>query len=239
MDRGSWVMAANRRLELPECLFGVGAVGGGTSPAMGGILIVGAETRRRSSVRSVTDMIRSALDPLCHRILMPVRLRADSDLSSCVRIAEEVHRLDGYPVYRPADLRQFLASSDALAAWVAEEHGDIVGHVALHQRSSASVLALASGAVHHPADRFGVIARLLVAPAARRMGIGRLLLETATVDSLRRGLWPILDVVTQHRGAIMLYEQAGWVRAGQVTTKFGDGKEMEEFVFLGPRPTTP
>jgi len=185
---------------------------------------------------------RRPVDPagkdVCNRILMPVRVRADSDLSSCVRIAEEVHRLDGYPVYLPTDLRQFLASPDALSAWVAEEHGDILGHVALHQRSSDSVLALASEALHHPADQFGVIARLLVAPEARRKGIGRLLLDTAAVDSLRRGLWPILDVVTQHRGAIMLYEQAGWVRAGQVTTKFGDGNESEEVVFLGPRPTT-
>ena len=41
---------------------------------------------------------------------MPVHVRTDSDLSSCVRIAEEVHRLDGYPVYLPTDLRQFLAS---------------------------------------------------------------------------------------------------------------------------------
>ena len=108
--------------------------------------------------------MRRAIDPLCNRNLMPVRVRADSDLSSCVRIAEEVHRLDGYPVYLPTDLRQFLASSDALSAWVAEEHGDILGHVALHQRSSDSVLALASETLHHPADQFGVIARLLVAP---------------------------------------------------------------------------
>lgn len=173
---------------------------------------------------------------LCNRHLVHVRLRNQSDLATCIRIAEMVHRIDGYPKYLPTDLQQFLASPDALSAWVAEENGDVVGHVALHQRSSDAVLALAAKALRQPADRLGVVARLLVAPEVRRKGIGRVLLATAAEEALRRGLWPILDVVTEHREAIRLYEKEGWIRAGQVTAKFGDGIELEEIVFLGPVP---
>jgi GNAT superfamily N-acetyltransferase len=108
--------------------------------------------------------------------------------------------------------------------------------MALHQRSSDAVLTLASDTLNHPADGFGFVARLLVAPEARRKGIGRLLLQTATAESVRLGLWPILDVVTVHRAAIKLYEQVGWTRAGQVTARFSDGHELEEVVLIGPSP---
>jgi hypothetical protein len=37
-----------------------------------------------------------------------------------VVIAEEVHFLDGNPVYLPGSLRQFIASKVALEAWVPE-----------------------------------------------------------------------------------------------------------------------
>jgi GNAT superfamily N-acetyltransferase len=178
-------------------------------------------------------------DRLCNRVFVPVRIRTQIDLPSCVRIAEQVHRLDGYPKYLPTDLEQFLASPDALSAWVVEERGEVVGHVALHRRSSDAVLALASEVLHQPTHRLGVVARLLVAPAARRRGIGRLLLETAAGESQRRGLWPILDVVTEHLDAIRLYEQVGWIRAGQVTARFGDGNDLEEIVFLGPSSPAP
>jgi GNAT superfamily N-acetyltransferase len=169
---------------------------------------------------------------------VPVRLRVDSDLAACVRIAEQVHCRDGYPVYLPDSLRQFLASPDALAAWVAEEDGEIVGHVALHERSSEAVLALAGETLNLAPDGLAVIARLLVAPEERGRGIGRLLLDTAAGEAQRRGLWPILDVVTTHTDAVRLYEKAGWRRAGHVTVTFGNGNELEEIVFLGPDPTS-
>lgn len=171
---------------------------------------------------------------LCKRSLVLVRIRIDSDLAKCVVIAEQVHLLDGYPVYLPTSLQRFIASPDAFGAWVAEEDGEVLGHVALHRRSSDAVLALAAEALNQPSDRVGVIARLLVAPMARRKGIGRLLLKAATGDCLRRGLYPILDVVTEHVAAIRLYEHEGWIRLGQVTTKLRSGYEIEELVFRGP-----
>ena len=146
-------------------------------------------------------------------------------------MALQVHELDGYPAYLPDDVRRFLASPGALSAWVAEEDGAVLGHVALHSRSSEAALALACESLGQSPERLGVVARLLVAPSARKRGIGGMLLDTATQAALRRGLHPILDVVTKHIEAINLYEHSGWTRLGQVTARFSDGHELDEIVF--------
>ena len=167
---------------------------------------------------------------------MLTRERVDADLDACVRLARMTHELDRYPMFLPDDLRRFIVVPDALAAWVAELDGEIIGHVALRSHSSAAVLTMASEALKMPPDRLGVIARLLVSPRHRRHGIGRSLLELACGDAQARGLWPILDVVTYQHAAIALYDKCGWSRAGQVTSRFGDDVVLEEFVYLGPRP---
>lgn len=165
---------------------------------------------------------------------MHVRQRRESDLPACVRVAAAVRDLDGYPVNLPGgDYLRFLASDEALGAWVAEEDGVLVGHVALHRRSSAPVLDLASRALGLSADRLAVVARLMVEPSRRGNGIGRALLEIATDGSWERGLWPVLDVVGD-AAAIALYERCGWTRAGEVTVTFGSGVTVDEVVFLGP-----
>ena len=163
-----------------------------------------------------------------------VRPRSDADLVACEQLAEIVHARDGYPVYLPGDLRSFLAVPDAYAAWVAVEEDDVVGHVALHPGRAGAVLDLATEKTGIPASRFGVVARLLVSPDARRMGIGRSLLDFAAGYASRLGLKPILDVVDRHVAAIRLYESNGWIRLGQVTVTFGRGVPIEEFVFIGP-----
>jgi GNAT superfamily N-acetyltransferase len=167
---------------------------------------------------------------------MPVRNRIDADLDDCVRLARVVHELDRYPMFLPDDLRRFVTAPDALAAWVAEQDGEIIGHVALRPNGSGAVVAMASETLKLPVDRLGVVARLLVSPRHRRHGIGRSLLEIACQGAHARGLWPILDVVTHQQAAIALYENCGWARAGQVTSRYGDGVVLDEFVYLGPRP---
>ena len=57
-------------------------------------------------------------------------------------------------------------------------------------------------------DALALVARVLVRPSARRSGVGHALLEVAVADAHRRGLRPILDVATQLRGAVALYEVA-------------------------------
>ena len=169
------------------------------------------------------------------RGVVEVRARADADLTVCERLAEAVHLNDGYPVYLPGDMRSFLAVPDALAAWVAVHGGEIVGHVALHRGSSRAVIDLAVEATGLPAEQLGVVARLLVSPRLRRLGIGRSLLDVAAGHAAQLGLRPVLDVVDRHEAAIGLYENSGWTLAGKVAVTFGRGASINEFVFLGPR----
>ena len=168
---------------------------------------------------------------------MEVRPRVDTDLGACERLAEMVHANDGYPVYLPGDLRSFLAVPDALAAWVAVEDDEVVGHVALHPGREGAAMDLATAKTGIPASRFGVVARLLVSPGSRRAGIGRTLLDHAAGYAAQLGLRPMLDVVDRHVSAIRLYENRGWVRLGQVSVTFGRGVPIDEFVFIGPAST--
>ncbi len=167
---------------------------------------------------------------------MLVRERSDADLDDCVQLALVVHESDRYPMLLPDDLRRFVAAPDALAAWVAEKDGQIIGHAALRPTSSAAVVAMASEALELPADRLAVVARLLVSPQYRRHGVGRTLLEIACREAHSRGLWPILDVETHRQAAIAMYDRCGWTRAGQVTSRFGADVVLDELVYLGPRP---
>jgi GNAT superfamily N-acetyltransferase len=163
------------------------------------------------------------------------RTRTPDDLGACERLARDVHRSDGYPVFVPdGDFRRFIASPDALAGWVIEGNDGIVGHVALHPATSLPMLALVRSELAVKPREVGVIARLLVAPSARRRGIGRGLLDVAASEARRRGLIPILDVVTRHASAIALYEDAGWTRLGQVDCDLPDGTQVEEFIYRAP-----
>jgi GNAT superfamily N-acetyltransferase len=165
---------------------------------------------------------------------MVIRPRTSDDLDACVTLLQIVREQDGYPVHLPPDVTSFVASSDADAAWVAEHEGRVVGHVALHRRSSAAVIALASATLDLPADRIRVVARLFVAPGSRRMGLGRALLARAAGAALDAGCTPVLDVVVTHLAAIDLYDASGWRRLGAVTAAFRDGTELGEIVFVGP-----
>jgi GNAT superfamily N-acetyltransferase len=165
-----------------------------------------------------------------------VRHRTEADLEQCVAMAERVHDLDGYPFFLPTDLRTFLVTPGAYRAWVAERSGVILGHVALHPRSSDVVMARASEALGRPVDELAVVARLLVAPDARGSGTGRALLEVAAENARTRGLWPVLDVATDLTVAVALYDASGWICAGAVTVALGPDVVLDELVYLGPGP---
>jgi [ribosomal protein S18]-alanine N-acetyltransferase len=164
-----------------------------------------------------------------------VRGREATDLDACTRLAEAVHRRDGYPVHAPEGLRSFVGAP-ALAAWVATRGDEVVGHVALRTRTAEPVMALARRSTGWPAARFGVVARLLVAPGVRRLGVGRSLLETAEEACRRLGRHPLLDVTAHSAAAIGLYEACGWRRLGRVTVTFSDHLAVDELVYLGPGP---
>jgi ribosomal protein S18 acetylase RimI-like enzyme len=164
-----------------------------------------------------------------------IRPRTPADGPALAAIAAETHRLDGYPKYLPADLEAFIVDPGALAAWVAEDAGVPVGHVALHRHAAAEVMEVARRATgSRTEDALAVVARLLVAPAARRRGLARALLDEATGAAAGMGRRAVLDVVDEHAAAIALYERAGWLRAGRVRWELPDGRPLEGFVYLSP-----
>ena len=151
-------------------------------------------------------------------------------------MAEIVYRRDGYPVALPDDVGGFIVSPDAMAAWVAEDHGTIVGHVALHPDGSDPVMSLAASALAQPRDALAVVARLLVSPTHRRQGVAASLLASATAAAWAAGRRPVLDVATHFADAVRLYEALGWTRLGRVSVDIGETDLVDEFVFSGPPP---
>lgn len=165
---------------------------------------------------------------------MRIRPRHDTDLDACVELLTAVHAADGYPMNMPDDPATFLVAPDLLGAWVAEDDQALLGHVALRSRTSAAVMEAAAAAAGVAAERLAVVARLPVAPPARRRGVGRALLEAAARRAVEIGRHPVLDVVRTHADAISLYDQAGWRRAGEVRVTFTNGRTVDELVFLAP-----
>ena len=165
---------------------------------------------------------------------MRIRGRRPSDWETLEAIALETHRLDGYPKYLPTDLRSFIMDDDALGAWVALDDDRAIGHVALHPRSATEVMNVALSATGFGEDEVAMVARLLVAPDARRRGTGRALLERATGEAARLGRRALLDVVEEHRDAITLYERCGWTRVGRVEWSLPGDLWFREFVYLSP-----
>jgi len=170
---------------------------------------------------------------------MHIRRRTPEDEPACARVAEAVRAADGYPKYFDGDFHAFVASADALAAWVADVDGEIAGHVALHSRTLPAVMALAARELGLAEDRLAVVARLFVAPERRGRGLGAGLMGAAAGEARRQGRWPVLDVLTEYRGAVALYDALGWRRLGVARTVLENGSEFVEFVYAHPRGPQP
>lgn len=148
------------------------------------------------------------------RTQIRVRARSAEDEPAVLALLEHVHATDGYPVHFPG-AREFLLPPYEVAAWVAERHGEIVGHVALHHDEAAEALAATCAATGLLPHETLTVSRLFVAPSARRRGVAQALLAHATIDAQRRGGRPILDVVKGFDAAVRLYERAGWTRSAR------------------------
>jgi GNAT superfamily N-acetyltransferase len=143
-----------------------------------------------------------------------IRAREPEDLDGCAGILRRVHEITGYPSGWPRDPGRWLTPAGQVAAWVAEDDGQLAGHVALVQGVRNKCLLQATG---RDARELGGIARLFVDPAVRRQGLARALLEAATSAARARGLQPVLDVVADSQPAIALYERSGWELVGTQT----------------------
>jgi len=168
--------------------------------------------------------------------VVDIRPRRPSDVDALLEMAHLVKELDGYPPRGPLDRSSFVAPPQEVAAWVAEDGGMVVGHVALHTRGAPVTMSLVSRHARTEPDELAVVARVLVCPTARRVGVAHALLVVAVTDAHRRGLLPILEVATHLRGAVALYESCGWDRAGEVTIEVPDEPDLQCYVYVGPAP---
>jgi GNAT superfamily N-acetyltransferase len=161
---------------------------------------------------------------------MAIRIRADGDLPACVAVLRAVHERNGYPGRWPADPAGWLTPDNQVGAWVAEQDGQIAGHVGLVRGMPQLLLD------GYFSEDLGGIVRLYVDPAARRGGLARALLDVATGCARDRGLQPVLDVVDDAAGAIALYERAGWRFTGTQPAWWTnpDGSRPTIRYYLGP-----
>jgi GNAT superfamily N-acetyltransferase len=161
-----------------------------------------------------------------------IRPRIASDMNELVQMAARVHALDGYPAYLPErDFLRFLTQPDPLAAWVAEDDGRIVGHIATNSHSHRAVIEVVRRAGID--GDIGVVARLLVDPGSRRRRVGAALLEQARGHIVSLGRIPVLDVVASAAPAVSLYRDAGWREIGEASLVL-PGQVITELVFEGP-----
>jgi ribosomal protein S18 acetylase RimI-like enzyme len=157
------------------------------------------------------------------------------DLDACATMAEEVYTEDGYPSFLgESGFRRFVDPDDAISAWVATITERVVGMVTLRPRSAPESGALAARELGVDERQLGFVARLEVAPSARRRGIARALLDAAVEEAGRRRLTVVLDVVGHDTSAIALYDASGWRRLGDHDLELRDGRHLPVVVYAAP-----
>lgn len=164
-----------------------------------------------------------------------VRERRDGDLGALVGVAARVRAEDEYPIHLPGDdYERFLTRPASLRAWVLEQDGAVVGHVALNPATSAPVMELAER--HSPGRKVVFVARLLVDPEARRRGHGARLLAHAASAARADGRVALLDVVDipSAAPAIALYRHLGWEEIGRTPFRLPGNAQLHELVFRAP-----
>jgi GNAT superfamily N-acetyltransferase len=115
----------------------------------------------------------------------------------------------------PVPINDFLHAHDAVRAWTAELAGQPVGHVCRTGPArgfpAVNILNEVCAAAHacHTSD-LAWVSTLFVAAGARRLGIGRRMMEVVVDDALSSGLRPCLEVLPTHPGAMSLYLAMGW-----------------------------
>lgn len=164
-----------------------------------------------------------------------IRERRGDDLDRCTQIADEVRALDHYPSFiGDGGLRRFVDPDDALRSWVAVAGDEVVGMVALRPASAPPSATLAARELGVDEARLGFLARLEVAPGARRQGIARALVDTASAEARRLGRVPVLDVVVDDLAAIALFDAMGWHRLGRCELALRSGELLALLVFAAP-----
>ncbi|MEU6851710.1 GNAT family N-acetyltransferase [Actinacidiphila alni] len=173
--------------------------------------------------------------PAAEKPVPSVRRRVEGDIETCVRVLDEVHRRDGYPVNWPDRPADWLSPPAPLGAWVAELAGRVVGHVGLSRAGDGDVApGLWSERNGASSTQTAVVGRLFVAPQARGYGIGALLIGRATDEAQHHGLHPVLDVVASDAAAAALYERLGWKLMATVDQHWSPSQRVTVRCYTAP-----
>jgi len=153
-------------------------------------LLAASPVRRRSRAGAVT-LPRAAVPP-------GIRRRRRRDIQPCARLLRRALFEGQFPGHGPEAPRAWLEGDDVLSAYVAEQHGEIVGHVAVSRieadPTSNNRWREVTG---RPVDDLAAVSRLFVRPRFRGQGYGSALLDVAATDIRARGLVPVHEVVTE------------------------------------------
>lgn len=144
-----------------------------------------------------------------------VRQRTDADIPELVEVLAEQQPSSSYPLRWPLPfpVEKFLVRDTEEVAWVAEQAGRPVGHVAVGRVASQDVAHLFHQATGE--TRLANVSVLFVAQHLRRGGVGGQLLDTAVTWAQSRGRLPVLDVLRGHELAIAVYRHRGWTVVGE------------------------
>ena len=145
-----------------------------------------------------------------------IRERRPDDVAVLVALLGAQQPETSYPQRWPLPFpaEEFIVRPGELAAWVADEEGEVVGHVALTDLTDGRMAAEWQGATGLPAEGLAEVSVLFVAAGRHGSGIGGLLLDTAMAEIRRRGLTPMLDVVGEDTSAGQFYRRRGWRTVG-------------------------
>jgi GNAT superfamily N-acetyltransferase len=164
-----------------------------------------------------------------------IRPRPDTDLEPLIALLRTVYERDGYPANWPNDPARWLAGRHTLGAWVAEDDGELTGHVALTSPDPDRAWPAWHEALGVSADRLAVVRRLFVAPHRRRTGLASRLAQRATDTAAALNRKPVLDVATENHGAIAFWRRHGWRQVGSATLPPGDeGRALRLLLLVGP-----
>ena len=179
-------------------------------------------------------------------------------MARLIELLWESHANDDYPRYWPADAARFVISPGETGAWVAEQDGMVVGHVALHKASgdptyeiAHRVTAIASAwtqctfSVRQPYPWYRTVfsiaaeAMTMVAAGFAYVSLGGAAgpLDFNTLPK------PLVGAIATYffantalvAGAIALYEAAGWTRLDGFRLEVRQGS-LNLWVYLGPPP---
>ena len=140
-----------------------------------------------------------------------IRPRRPKDLPACARLLRVVATEHQYPARWPEAPRSWLAGPDVLSAYVAEEQGEILGHVAIATVPRNGISRVRWQEITgRDTTQLRRISRLFVRRRVRSQGIASDLLGVAVADIRALGLMPVLDVVSTSADGIAFVEKRGW-----------------------------